>query len=484
MIIPKLLLAAAGAFSATAAPSVPSIYSESGNGIFSPVVSGGQRALLSHARPGAKSAMKWLTFPDAKNQHRQAVKADKKLWEQSESFKRNDDFFKVHASTLGLHEDCTMELVRKWNNPLQQERFVQKVHGIRVWGGDFHVTTGAHGVIHAHGLPLTPTSARGLHRYDIPTVLEKPVDEDTMLTSVEKYIEKHFPEYHTRQSPRTVEPVEVVWHFSGMARSKQGTVSLTYYINGIIENPFFTFDAFIDVNTGAVIDFIHKNGEAATSPFASPISDADIYAYDQFLKDYNDDVIYDDDTNPDPDRYSNVTLVFDSTQPGVYTYPTTDWEMNLLVDNTLYCKYLYYSLSNGEYITWNKTDTDLNIEYNLTIANAYFDGYWGIHFGSGYITDDVVSHEWSHGYTQTGNGLIYRTESGAMNEAFSDIFGEAIDILNMDTTDPDRLRTEYPTTCHQTLNNEYGVPPGNDPGTRWSMGENVTTTAENGDGSK
>jgi hypothetical protein len=71
-----------------------------------------------------------------------------------------------------------------------------------------------------------------------------------------------------------------------------------------------------------------------------------------------------------------------------------------------------------------------------------------------------------------------------MNEAFSDIFGEAVDILNMDTTDPDRLRTEYPTTCHETLNNEFGVPPGQDPGTRWSMGENVTTTAENGDGSK
>ena len=109
---------------------------------------------------------------------------------------------------------------------------------------------------------------------------------------------------------------------------------------------------------------------------------------------------------------------------------------------------------------------------------------WGIHFGSGYITDDVVSHEWSHGYTQTGNGLIYRTESGAMNEAFSDIFGEAVDILNMDTSDPDHLRSVYPTSCHQTLNNDYGVPPGVDPGTRWSMGENVTTQAENGDGSE
>jgi Zn-dependent metalloprotease len=480
MILPKLLTLAAGA--ATAFSAAP-LYSEEGNGLFSKIVSNGERAILSNARPGSKSAMKWLAFPDAKNKHAQAVSANKDLWNQKEKFIRDDDFFQQHSSALGLHDQCTMELVRKWNNPLQQERFTQRVHDIRVWGGDFHVTTGAHGVIHAHGLPLTPVSARALGRYDLASIQARPVDEKSLLVTIEKHLGERYPTYQTSQSPHPTQAVELVWHLSGMSQSKQGKVSLAYYVNGMIDHPFLSFDAFIDVQTGEVIDFIHKNGEIATSPFASPINDAELFAYDQFLKDYNDDVIYDDDTDPDPDRYSNATLVFDTTQPGVYTYPTDDWEMNLLVDNALYVKYMYYSLSNGEYLTWNKTNTDLNIEYNLTLSNAYFDGVWGIHFGSGYITDDVVSHEWSHGYTQTGNGLIYRTESGAMNEAFSDIFGEAIDILNMDTTDPDRLRTPYPTTCHETLNNEYGVPPGLDPGTRWSMGENVTTQAANGDGS-
>lgn len=148
--------------------------------------------------------------------------------------------------------------------------------------------------------------------------------------------------------------------------------------------------------------------------------------------------------------------------------------MNELIDSTLYVKYMYYSLSGGDYLTWALNDTNLNIEYNLTISNAYFDGTWGIHFGTGYITDDVVSHEWSHGYTQTGCGLIYAFESGAMNEAFSDIYGESVDILNRDTADPDALRTVWPTSCHETLNSAYGIPPGNDRGTRWSMGENVT----------
>jgi hypothetical protein len=242
--------------------------------------------------------MKWLAFPDAKNKHAAAVSANRDVWHQKEQFTRAEDFFQLHSSALGLHDACTMELTRKWNNPLQQERFTQRVHGIRVWGGDFHVTTGAHGVIHAHGLPLTPVSARALSRYDLAAL--QAMDEEAMFETLEKHLEERYPAYHTNEAPHTTAPVELVWHLSGMSESKQGTVSLAYYVNGMIDHPFLSFDAFIDAKTGAVIDFIHKSGEIATSPFASPINDAELFAYDQYLKDYNDDVIYDDDVNPDP----------------------------------------------------------------------------------------------------------------------------------------------------------------------------------------
>jgi bacillolysin len=39
---------------------------------------------------------------------------------------------------------------------------------------------------------------------------------------------------------------------------------------------------------------------------------------------------------------------------------------------------------------------------------------------------DVVSHELSHGVTQYTSGLIYMNESGALNEAFSDIMGRSV----------------------------------------------------------
>ena len=40
---------------------------------------------------------------------------------------------------------------------------------------------------------------------------------------------------------------------------------------------------------------------------------------------------------------------------------------------------------------------------------------------------DVVAHEWTHGVTDFTSELIYRDESGALNEAFSDIMGAAME---------------------------------------------------------
>src|SRR5690625_565239 len=40
---------------------------------------------------------------------------------------------------------------------------------------------------------------------------------------------------------------------------------------------------------------------------------------------------------------------------------------------------------------------------------------------------DVAAHEMTHGVVQHTAGLIYRNESGALNESFADIFGAMVD---------------------------------------------------------
>ncbi len=59
-------------------------------------------------------------------------------------------------------------------------------------------------------------------------------------------------------------------------------------------------------------------------------------------------------------------------------------------------------------------------------ANAYWSGSQMV-YGQGYsAADDVVGHEMTHGVTQYESHLFYYYQSGAINEAFSDIWGEFV----------------------------------------------------------
>lgn len=72
-------------------------------------------------------------------------------------------------------------------------------------------------------------------------------------------------------------------------------------------------------------------------------------------------------------------------------------------------------------------------------VNAYWSGGPAneMHYGNGDATDyfpvaslEVAGHELAHGVTEYSAGLIYADESGALNESFSDIFGNTIRFLN------------------------------------------------------
>jgi Zn-dependent metalloprotease len=61
--------------------------------------------------------------------------------------------------------------------------------------------------------------------------------------------------------------------------------------------------------------------------------------------------------------------------------------------------------------------------------NASWNGQF-ISFCPGTTSDDVTAHEWSHAYTQYTHNLIYQWQPGALNEAYSDMFGEVVDLTN------------------------------------------------------
>jgi bacillolysin len=80
--------------------------------------------------------------------------------------------------------------------------------------------------------------------------------------------------------------------------------------------------------------------------------------------------------------------------------------------------------------------------------NAFWNGEQMV-YGNGFTAaDDVVAHELTHGVTQYESNLFYYMQSGAINEALSDIFGELVDLTNGKGTDT--------------------------PAVRWQMGEDIT----------
>ena len=72
----------------------------------------------------------------------------------------------------------------------------------------------------------------------------------------------------------------------------------------------------------------------------------------------------------------------------------------------------------------------MRVHYSNSYENAFWDGSQ-MTFGDGasrfypLVSLDVAAHEVSHGFTEQNSGLVYSNQSGGMNEAFSDMSGEA-----------------------------------------------------------
>ena len=83
--------------------------------------------------------------------------------------------------------------------------------------------------------------------------------------------------------------------------------------------------------------------------------------------------------------------------------------------------------------------------------NASWNGQY-ISFCPGTTTDDITAHEWGHAYTQYTHGLIYAWQPGALNEAYSDIWGETVDRINGRGGDtPDTARSAGACTVSTPL---------------------------------
>ncbi len=129
------------------------------------------------------------------------------------------------------------------------------------------------------------------------------------------------------------------------------------------------------------------------------------------------------------------------------TPPTGDAE----VDNA----YLYSGDAYNYFFTEHGRDSFDNAGGAMIATVRTCGGYWCFgscpcdvaqwtgtqtRFGAGWVADDVVGHEWTHGVDQYSAGFIYMLQPGALDESYADIFGETIDLGNGSGNDAPEMR--------------------------------------------
>ncbi|CAK8713924.1 hypothetical protein KKHLCK_02975 [Candidatus Electrothrix laxa] len=131
---------------------------------------------------------------------------------------------------------------------------------------------------------------------------------------------------------------------------------------------------------------------------------------------------------------------------GVYDLDASEWEQQATADwgendpAAVSAGYNYEAVQNYVSTTLGRNSfndagafAQVNVHEGTNYVNAYWDGS-DFHFGDGdgsisnaLTTLDISAHEYGHAITQYTSNLVYQYESGALNEAYSDILGTAVE---------------------------------------------------------
>ena len=138
----------------------------------------------------------------------------------------------------------------------------------------------------------------------------------------------------------------------------------------------------------------------------------------------------------------------------------SSWQHNEVVTSENVYNFFKNAFGYVSYDAADHTMITVNNDPTISCPNARWNGtYAG--YCDGTATDDVIAHEWGHAYTEYTSGLIYQYQSGALNESYSDVWGETIDLINNYMDEGENLSVRTTTACSGSL--------------RWKVGEDATS---------
>lgn len=190
---------------------------------------------------------------------------------------------------------------------------------------------------------------------------------------------------------------------SGLVQGVSGTDHLVYEVE--VANSAVTMREFVyvDAHTGKIVDQITGIHEA----LVRAVSESSLA-----------NVIWNEgDTNPIPAGWA-----------GGSAQQVTDWQNE--IDGAAETYNVISSMAGRDsYDGAGAAMRTVNNDPGISCPNANWNGV-STNYCSDVTGDDTVAHEWGHAYTEYTSNLIYQWQSGALNESYSDIWGEVIDLLN------------------------------------------------------
>jgi len=128
----------------------------------------------------------------------------------------------------------------------------------------------------------------------------------------------------------------------------------------------------------------------------------------------------------------------------------TDWQNE--IDGSAETYNTIDNLTGGTYASYDGAEATMrtvNNDPGISCPNANWNGI-STNYCTDVTGDDTVAHEWGHAYTEYTHNLVYAWQPGALNESYSDIWGEIVDLINgrgIDT--PDITRSS--NTCSSNI---------------------------------
>jgi len=296
-------------------------------------------------------------------------------------------FFNDFGEVLGLNLDRVELIIQKKTTDRYGNthlHFQQKINDLAVFGGDLRL----------HFDESKKLTA--LNGAFIPNLYVNPTPEISLAEAAELALDMVNAQTENYSSiPPFIHTNELKYFRKGLVYNESGENHLVYHLE--VRNDADVREyLFIDAHTGKLVQQFTGMPHAMNRR------------------------VYETNTNA-------ANEVWD--EGDVFPGTLTSWQQNEVITSEDVYNFFNNAFGFASYDGADALMRTVNNSENVNCPNATWNGSTA-NYCDGTASDDVIGHEWGHAYTEYTNNLIYAWQSGALNESYSDIWGETIDLLN------------------------------------------------------